>query len=70
VFTATCTAELAHFSEYALIAPLDSDGDGVFDRFPPVADNWYPFNQPRSDLRGRAEYNVGHAIEGHARGVA
>ncbi|KAB2964258.1 MAG: hypothetical protein F9K16_04700 [Thermoanaerobaculia bacterium] len=33
VFTATCTLELTHFSTWALIAPLDSDGDGVPDRF-------------------------------------
>ena len=33
VFAATCTAEIAHFSVYALIAPLDSDGDGTFDLF-------------------------------------
>lgn len=33
IFTATCTAELAHLSTYSLIAPLDSDGDEVPDRF-------------------------------------
>lgn len=35
---ATCTAELDHFSTYALIAPLDTDGDGVADLFPPEED--------------------------------
>jgi len=39
-FTATCTAELDHFSVYGLIAPLDSDNDGVPDLFPPdLCDN-------------------------------
>ena len=38
-FTATCTAELDHFSTYAMIAPLDTDDDGVADLFPPEEDN-------------------------------
>jgi len=33
VSTATCTAELDHFSVCALLTPLDSDGDGVPDFF-------------------------------------
>jgi hypothetical protein len=33
-FTAVCTAEVNHFSRYALLAPLDTDGDGLFDHFP------------------------------------
>ena len=36
---ATCTAWILHFSTYALIAPLDTDGDGVFDLFGGQADN-------------------------------
>jgi hypothetical protein len=32
-FTATCVVELAHFSVYSIIAPRDSDGDGVPDDF-------------------------------------
>jgi hypothetical protein len=32
-FTAHCLVELNHFSKYAVIAPRDSDGDGVFDSF-------------------------------------
>ncbi len=39
VFTATCTATLAHFSTYAVIAPEDTDGDGVFDDFGIIEDN-------------------------------
>jgi hypothetical protein len=38
-FTATCTAELDHFSTYAMISPLDTDDDGVADLFPPEEDN-------------------------------
>ncbi len=38
-FTATCTAEVDHFSTYAMIAPLDTDDDGVADLFPPEEDN-------------------------------
>jgi hypothetical protein len=30
-FVATCSAEIDHFSVYALVAPLDSDGVGVGD---------------------------------------
>lgn len=37
-FTATCSAELAHFSVYALAAPLDSDDDGVPDLFGELVD--------------------------------
>ena len=37
-FIATCTAELDHFSIYALIAPLDTDNDGVPDQFDEVTD--------------------------------
>lgn len=39
IFTATCMAEIMHFSIYAMIAPLDSDGDGVFDMFDGIEDN-------------------------------
>jgi hypothetical protein len=35
---ATCTAHVDHYSVYALIAPLDSDGDGVFDLFDEIED--------------------------------
>lgn len=37
-FIATCSAEVSHFSLYAMIAPLDSDDDGLPDLFPPEAD--------------------------------
>ncbi len=33
VFVATCVLQIDHFSRYAIIAPLDSDGDGVADLF-------------------------------------
>lgn len=33
VFTATCTAEIEHFTSFGFIAPTDTDGDGVFDDF-------------------------------------
>jgi len=32
-FTAQCLIEISRFSEYAIVAPLDSDGDGVPDDF-------------------------------------
>ena len=32
-FIKTCSAELDHFSTYAMVAPLDSDGDGIPDQF-------------------------------------
>jgi hypothetical protein len=38
-FTATCTAEVDHFSDYAMISPVDTDDDGVADLFPPEEDN-------------------------------
>jgi hypothetical protein len=43
---ATCCAEITHFSEYGLVTPLDTDGDGVPDDFETVMDNcplvWNP----------------------------
>jgi hypothetical protein len=36
--TATCTAEVNHFSVYALVAPADSDEDGIPDRFDGIED--------------------------------
>jgi hypothetical protein len=36
---ATCTALIDHFSEYSLVAPADTDGDGVFDEFEVEVDN-------------------------------
>jgi len=38
VFTGTRTFQLNHFSTYALVVPLDSDGDGVPDDFDDVMD--------------------------------
>ena len=37
-FTATCTVQLDHFSTYAIVVPLDKDGDGVPDNFDGEAD--------------------------------
>ncbi len=39
VFTATCVAQIGHFSSVGLVAPLDSDDDGVPDDFDGVTDN-------------------------------
>lgn len=52
-FIATCTAEIDHFSVYAMIAPLDSDGDGVFDLFEGEQDNCpLTFNPDQLDVDG------------------
>lgn len=39
VFIATCTASLAHFSEYAIVFPSDADDDGILDLFGGAVDN-------------------------------
>jgi sugar lactone lactonase YvrE len=36
--TATCIAQIDHFSVYALVAPLDGDGDGIFDLYAGIED--------------------------------
>lgn len=38
-FIATCTVSVSHFSTYGLIAPTNTDNDGVLDLFPPEEDN-------------------------------
>ncbi len=38
-FIATCSAEVNHFSNFGMIAPLDTDDDGVPDDFDGVRDN-------------------------------
>jgi|GEM_PF-2746955 len=38
-FTATCTAEVDHFSVFAVVAPMDTDDDGIPDLFPPEEDH-------------------------------
>lgn len=38
IFTASCALELEHFSTYLVVAPKDSDGDGVFDDFDGIVD--------------------------------
>ena len=37
-FIASCEVEVNHFSVYAIVAPTDTDGDGVFDNFNGVVD--------------------------------
>ena len=37
-FIAICSAEIAHFSTYGLIAPIDADQDGVADLFGGIED--------------------------------
>jgi hypothetical protein len=39
VFTGSCVVQLDHFSVYAPIVPLDTDGDGIADLFDVEADN-------------------------------
>jgi hypothetical protein len=36
---ATCIVEVDHFSTFAMVAPLDTDDDGIPDLFPPQEDN-------------------------------
>ena len=45
-FYTTCTATISSFSDYALLAPLDRDGDGIPDRFGGVEDNCPDFDNP------------------------
>ncbi|MGD2083170.1 MAG: FG-GAP-like repeat-containing protein, partial [Chromatiales bacterium] len=46
-FIASCSVELDHFSTYAMVAPLDSDGDGVPNNF-----NGYIDACPSEDATG------------------
>jgi len=45
-FIRTCTAELDHFSVYSMVAPLDSDSDGIYDLFEGVQDNCPAVSNP------------------------
>ncbi len=55
-FTAICSVPVTHFSRYGYLAPLDSDGDGVEDSFPPVTDNCPQVANPdQSDCDGDGE---------------
>jgi hypothetical protein len=61
-FTATCTADIDHFSLYGMIGPLDKDDDGVPDSFEGVEDNC-----PRVPNPGQEDENgngIGDACEG------
>jgi len=53
VFIATCSAEISHFTLYALVVPLDDDNDEVFDRFDGEVDNCPGIANPdQEDLDG------------------
>jgi len=38
-FITDCEVDITHFSVFALVAPQDTDGDGIFDRFLGIEDN-------------------------------
>ncbi|HSR53068.1 MAG TPA: FG-GAP repeat protein [Acidobacteriota bacterium] len=59
---ATCTVLLSHFSTYALLAPADSDGDGVLDLFPPQQD-FCPLT-PQTDTTSDYQGDLLVAIDG------
>ena len=42
VFIAECTAEIMHFTDFGLVAPLDTDGDGIPDDFPGLRNDRCP----------------------------
>ena len=59
VFIATCTAELAHFSVYAMVAARDTDQDGIFDLFNGQEDNCPETSNPNQrDTDGNGLGNV------------
>ncbi|RLE26897.1 MAG: hypothetical protein DRJ61_18010, partial [Acidobacteria bacterium] len=61
IFVATCQAEISGFSSYGMVAPLDSDDDGVPDQFNDVEDNCPDtFNPDQVDTDGDG---VGDACE-------
>ena len=56
---ATCTAEISHLSEYAIIAPRDMDGDGIFDNFEGEEDNCpEQANPDQADFDGNGVGNI------------
>jgi len=61
VFIATCTAEIGGFSSYGMVAPLDSDDDGVPDQFNGVEDNCP--DTPNPDQTDSDSDGVGDACE-------
>jgi formylglycine-generating enzyme required for sulfatase activity len=67
-FIATCTAEMDHFSTYAMISPLDTDDDGVADLFPPEEDNCRTVVNP--DQTDSDSDGIGDACESQYSAVA
>jgi Thrombospondin type 3 repeat len=58
-FIATCTVPIPNFSTYGVIAPLDTDDDGVFDDFDGILDNCPSMqNSDQADCDGDGEGDV------------
>lgn len=57
MFISTCTAEILHFSMYGLIAPIDTDQDGVADLFDGIEDQCSNTAIPESVPTRRLGFN-------------
>lgn len=62
----TCTVFISHFSVYALIAPADSDNDGVPDLFPPEQDYCPETSQQDSQINFTSDLLVSAGESGLA----